>query len=135
MQQNISSLSRSRGNSSVLATNKVLRNTYMLLSMTLFFSAGTAWFAVQMGAPSMGLSSLLVMYGLLFGINATRNSPLGIALVFAFTGFMGFAAAPMISAVLQLSNGSQIISASLGLTAAIFHSLSFYVMTTKKDFS
>ncbi|MBT4964372.1 MAG: Bax inhibitor-1/YccA family protein [Francisellaceae bacterium] len=135
MQQNIGSVSRSRDTHGVLATNKVLKNTYLLLSMTLIFSAFTSWVAVGMGAPSMGLFSLVVIYGLMFGINATKNSPLGIVLVFAFTGFLGFTSAPLINAVLQLSNGSQIVTSSLGLTGAIFLSLSVYALTTKKDFS
>lgn len=134
MQQNVKYYSRS-GAGSVVEVNKVLRNTYMLLSMTILFSAFTSWMAIQMSAPSMGLISLVVMYGLLFGINATRNSPIGVALVFAFTGFMGFSMAPFLNSVLALSNGSQIITASLGLTGAVFLSLSFYALTTKKDFS
>lgn len=134
MQQNIKYYSRS-GAGSVVEVNKVLKNTYLLLSMTILFSAFTSWLAVSMGAPSMGLFSLVIVYGLLFGINATKNSPVGVALVFAFTGFLGFTAAPLINAVLSLSNGSQIVTSSLALTGAIFLSLSFYALTTKKDFS
>src|SRR5262249_5236315 len=70
-----------------------------------------------------------------FLVNALKNSALGVLAVFALTGFLGFTIAPMLNAVLSLSNGAQIVAASLGLTGAIFFALSGYALTTRKDFS
>ncbi|MDX1606309.1 MAG: FtsH protease modulator YccA, partial [Candidatus Competibacterales bacterium] len=74
---------------SLLATHKVLRNTYMLLSLTLLFSGLTAAFAVVTNAPSLGLFSLLIYFGLFFLTAKLRNSVWGIVSVFALTGFLG----------------------------------------------
>ena len=112
---------------SALATNKVLRNTYMLLSLTLLFSGAMAAFAVMTNAPYMGLWTLLGYFGLLFAW--------GILMVFALTGFMGYTLGPLLTAVLSLSNGSQIVTTAMFGTGAIFLALSGYVLTTRKDFT
>jgi modulator of FtsH protease len=70
--------------------NSVLRNTYLLLGMTLAFSASMAWFAMAINAPYLGLWTLLGWFGLLFAIHKTANSAWGLFWVFAFTGFLGF---------------------------------------------
>ena len=75
--------------------NKVLRNTYMLLSMTLLFSAGMAGVAMAIEAPYMGWIPLIVAFALLFAINKFKNSSVGIALVFLFTGILGFSLGPI----------------------------------------
>lgn len=125
-----------KDNQSILATNAVIRNTYALLSMTLIFSAFTAFIGVKLNAAFMPpMLTMLVYIGLFFLVNALRNSALGILAVFALTGFLGFTLAPMLNAVLTLSNGSQIIATALGLTGVIFFALSGYALTTKKDFS
>ena len=91
---------------SVLSTNKVIRNTYMLLSLTLAFSALTAGLSMAMGAPRLGIIvTLLGYFGLLFATTKFRNSSLGIVFVFALTGFMGFTLGPIISSYLALPNG------------------------------
>lgn len=121
---------------SPLATNKVLRNTYLLLSMTLLFSAATAGVAMAISAPPLPWWAMLIgMFGLLFLVHKTKDSAAGIASVFAFTGFMGFVLGPVISAYLLLPNGGQVVTTSLLGTGAIFLGLSAYAVTTRKDFS
>lgn len=122
---------------SVLATNKLIRNTYILLSMTLLFSAATAGVSMAMNLPHPGLIITLVGYfGLLFLTNYLRNSAWGVAAIFALTGFMGITLGPIISMYLAaFSNGSQLVMMALGGTGAIFIGLSAYAVTSKKDFS
>ena len=121
---------------SVLATNKVIRNTYILLSMTLLFSALCAGAAVAMNMPPMGLLITLVGYfGLLFLTTKFRNSSLGLVFVFALTGFMGLTLGPIISAYLSMPNGSEIVMTAMGGTGVIFLGLSGYALTTRKNFS
>lgn len=122
---------------SVWATNKVLRNTYLLLSMTLLFSAAMAVVSMAMGAPALPwYLTLGGMIGLLVAVHITRNSAWGLFWVFAFTGFIGFMTGPVISAYLKfVPNGAQLVALSLGGTGIIFAGLSAYALTTKKDFS
>ena len=122
---------------SALATNRVLRNTYMLLSMTLLFSGLTAFIAMQMNMPPMGLLITLGGYfGLLFLTTKLRNSVWGIVSVFALTGFMGLTLGPLLNAYLTMfSNGGQLIMLALGGTGAIFLAMSGIALTTKRDFS
>lgn len=122
---------------STLAVNRVLRNTYFLLSLTLLFSAGTAVFAMLSNAAPVGILGLLVgMFGLYFLTVWLRNSAWGILAIFAYTGFLGYTLGPILNFYLHhFSNGSQIIGTSLGATGLIFLGLSGYVLTTRKDFS
>ena len=120
----------------VLATNKVIRNTYTLLSMTLLFSALTAALSMALNLPHPGLLLTLGGYfGLLFATTKFRNSSLGLAFVFALTGFMGYTLGPMLNAYLALPNGGQVVMTAMGATGAIFLGLSGYALTTRKDFS
>ena len=127
----------SPGRESVLATNKVLRNTYLLLSMTFLFSALMAYVGYASGAKPMNPLLMIVgVYGLMFLTQAMRNSPLGLLCVFAFTGFLGYTLGPVLSHYIQaFSNGPQIIATALGGTGIIFFALSAYALTTRKDFS
>ena len=121
---------------SVLATNKVLRNTYLLLSATLLFSALTAGIALAVNMPPLGLMSLLVYFGLLFGVYKTRNSALGILFVFALTGFLGLTLGPLLNLYLTaLPNGSQLVMTAFGITGVSFLGLSAYTIRSGKDFS
>ena len=122
---------------SALATNKVLRNTYLLLAATLGFSALTAGVSMALNLPHPGLIITLVGYfGLLFATMKTRNSGWGLFFVFALTGFMGLTLGPIISAYLQfVPNGGQVVTTAFGITAATFVGLSAYVIRTEKDFS
>jgi modulator of FtsH protease len=118
------------------AKNKLLRNTYGLLSLTLLFSAGTAGAAIALNLPHPGMIiSLLGFFGLLFLVHKTQNSVWGIASVFALTGFMGLTLGPIVGHYLSMPGGNQIVMTALGGTGAIFLGLSGYVLTTKKDFS
>lgn len=129
-------LPRNTGADSVLATNKVIRNTYMLLSVTLAFAALSASVSVALSLPHPGIIITLAGYfGLLFAITKFRDSGLGVGLVFALTGFMGYTLGPIISHYLSLPNGGQTVMMAMGGTAAIFLGLSGYALTTKKDFS
>ncbi|MET3118879.1 modulator of FtsH protease [Undibacterium sp. GrIS 1.8] len=122
--------------SNVDASHKVLRNTYMLLSMTLLFSALTAAASIAFALPNPGMIITLVGYfGLLFLTNKFRNSGLGILFVFALTGFMGLTIGPIISHYLGMAGGAGIVMSAMGLTGAIFLSLSAYVLVSKRDFS
>ncbi len=121
---------------SVLATNRVIRNTYLLLSMTLAFSAVVAGVAVALRLPYPGVVVTLVGYfGLLFTVHKLQNSGWGILAVFALTGFMGYTLGPIISLYLGLPNGGAVVMQAMGATAVIFIGLSAYALTTKKDFS
>lgn len=133
-QAHISTTQRSE---SVLQTNKVLRNTYMLLGLTLAFSALTAFLSASMNLPHPGFIITLVgFYGLLFLVHKTANSAMGLLSVFALTGFMGYTLGPILGMISAIGPaGDQIIMTALGGTALIFFALSAYVLTTKKDMS
>lgn len=122
---------------SILATNRVLRNTYFLLSLTLLFSALIAGITVHLNLPAPGIIiSLVGMFGLLFLTQATARSGLGLISVFLFTGFMGYMLGPMINLYLHAYvNGGQLVMTALGATGVIFLGLSGYAITTRKDFS
>ncbi len=125
-----------RSQTAALSTNKMVRNTYMLLAMTLAFSALTAGLSMALNLPHPGVIITLVGYfGLLFLTTKFRNSGLGLAFVFALTGFMGYTLGPVLNAYLALPNGTQVVMMAMGGTAAIFLGLSAYALTTRKDFS
>ncbi|RUO41049.1 BAX inhibitor protein [Pseudidiomarina aestuarii] len=130
-------ISTTQTSESILQTNKVLRNTYMLLGLTLAFSAFTAYLSAAMGLPHPGLIITLVgFYGLLFAVHKTANSSMGLVLTFALTGFMGYTLGPILGMISAIGPaGQEIIMMALGGTALIFFALSAYVLTTKKDMS
>ncbi len=122
--------------STTLATNKVIRNTYTLLSMTLLFSGLTAGASMALNLPHPGLLLTLGGYfGLLFLTAKFRDSAIGLGFVFALTGFMGYTLGPILNNYLALPNGSQIVMNAMGATGAIFLGLSGYALTSRKDFS
>lgn len=121
---------------SALATNKVLRNTYTLLSMTLLFSALTAGIAIVTNAPPLGFLVTIVGYlGLFFLTAKLSNSGWGLVAVFALTGFLGYTLGPILSFYLSMPNGSQIVMTAMGGTGAIFLGLSAYALVSRKDFT
>jgi len=122
---------------SVLSTNRVLRNTYLLLSLTLLFSAAMAGVAMMFNMPYLGLlPTLLGYFGLLFLTQYLRNSVWGLASVFALTGFMGLTLGPLLSAyVSAFGNGTQLVMMAMAGTAAVFVGLSAYAITTQRNFS
>jgi modulator of FtsH protease len=121
---------------STFATNKVIRNTYSLLSMTLMFSALTAGASMALNLPHPGLLLTLGGYfGLLFLTSKFRDTGLGLAFVFALTGFMGYTLGPILNAYMGMANGAQIVTTAMAGTGAIFLGLSGYALTSRKDFS
>ncbi|QEW06594.1 Bax inhibitor-1/YccA family protein [Nitrincola iocasae] len=121
---------------SVIRTNKMIRNTYMLLGMTLGFSAVTAVISMMINPPFIVyIGSVLVSFGLIFVLNRKQNSAAALPLIFAFTGLMGFGLGPLLNHYLAMAGGGQIVMTALGMTALTFVGLSAYVMTSKKDFS
>jgi len=126
----------SQAQTGVLATNKVVSNTYKLLSMTLLFSALTAGASMALKLPHPGLLLTLGGYfGLLFLTTKFRDSTWGLACVFALTGFMGYTLGPILNAYLAMPNGAQVVMTAMGATGVIFLGLSGYALTTRKDFS
>jgi len=120
---------------SVLQTNKVLRNTYMLLAMTLAFSAGCAGIAMAVGiSPMMSLVMTIGAFITLFVVQKKADSASGIYWVFAFTGLMGASLGYTLNFYLGVA-GPGLIMEALGATALVFFALSGYALTTKKDFS
>ncbi len=126
-----------RPQTSVVSTNKVIRNTYSLLSMTLLFSALMAGLSMVMNMPPM--VNLIAFGGsvvlLWFVLPRTANSATGIFVVFGITGLLGFALGPILSLYLAMANGGQVVATALGGTGVIFLGLSGYALTTRKDFS
>jgi modulator of FtsH protease len=122
---------------SQLETYKVIRNTYMMLSLTLLFSALMATVSLLAGVP--GWTSLLTLGGALalvwFVLPRTAHSAAGLGVVFAITGLLGFGLGPMLSHYLALPNGGQIVMTALGGTGAIFLGLSGYALVSRRDFS
>lgn len=126
-----------RSTSAVSSTNKVLKNTYMLLSMTLLFSAVAAGVSMALNMPyivSLG-TSLAALVLLWFVVPRTAHSAAGIFVVFAVTGLLGFGLGPMLNHYLQLPNGPQLVMSAMGITGAVFLGLSAYVLVTRRNFS
>jgi len=125
-----------RAQSITLTTNKVIRNTYALLSMTLLFSALTAGISMMLALPHPGLIITLVGYfGLLYLTSKFRNSALGLVMVFALTGFMGYTLGPILSFYLSMPNGAGVVMMAMGATGTIFLGLSAYALISRKNFS
>ena len=124
------------GADNAVSTNKVLRNTYMLLGMTLAFSAATAGTSMALGLSHMaGLVMMLVGFGLLFVVNRMADTAKGLPAIFAFTGVMGAALVPMLNYYVALPGGPGMVMQALGGTALVFFSLSAYALNSRKDFS
>ena len=118
------------------SADRVLRNTYALLAMTLLFSAAVAAAGVAWQLPAPGLLLTLVGYfGLLFGIHRLQNSGWALPLVFALTGFMGYTLGPVLARMLALPGGAQTVMLALAATGVTFLALSAWVLTTRRDFS
>lgn len=130
-------LSLNQSQVAALEINKVIRNTYSLLAMTLLFSTVSA-VTTMLLQVSQGVGFLLFIGGFImtFVVRATANSAKGLIAVFLFAGLMGGAIGPIISMyMMAYANGSQIVAQALGGTAIIFLALSGYALTTRKDFN
>ncbi|MEH8139956.1 Bax inhibitor-1/YccA family protein [Aeromonas veronii] len=121
--------------SAVRDTNKVLRNTYMLLSLTLGFSAVVAGVATVMNMPPLHWAAFLIgVYGLMFLTEKNRNNGMGLVFTFALTGLLGYSLGPIINMYMN-NGGGEIVMTALGGTALTFFGLSAYALTTKRDLS
>ena len=126
----------------VLQQNRVLRNTYLLLALSMIPTVVGAFIGVKMGfslLPGSPVLSFLVFIGIAFafiwGIERTKNSGVGVALLLGFTFFMGLMLAGILRAALGFSNGGVLIATAAGGTGAIFFTLAGIATVTKKDFS
>ena len=134
MRQNAPVIERTRGQS--IEINKVLKNTYLLLSMTLIVSAVAAGASMYVGIDrGASLIMMLVAFGLLFVVHKQADKANGIYWIFAFTGLMGASLGPMLSHYASMPGGASLIMQALAGTGLIFFALSGYVLTSKKDFS
>jgi len=122
--------------------HKVLRNTYMLLGLTMLPTVVGAVAGMSMDMSFMAqhpimatIGMLAVMFGLFMGISANRNSTLGVVLLLALTGFMGLMLGPVLQVALHLKNGAQLVGLAAGGTGIIFMSLATIATVSKKDFS
>lgn len=122
------------GTQDAVAVSKVLKNTYLLLAMTLAFSAFTAYLTRNMGMPNIWVM-IGGTYGLLFLTHMLANSAWGLLAVFGFTGFMGAMLGPLLSGFMNNPLGATLVMQALGGTAIIFFALSGYALMTRKDFS
>ena len=132
-----SNIIASQSEARLLAEHKVLRNTYALLSLTLLFSAFTAWFAMQINMPRLNIFVVLGGYfGLLWLTHKFSNQALGLLFVFLLTGFMGLTLGPILDLYLnRFANGTELVGMALGGTGIIFLAMSGIALATKKDFS
>ncbi len=128
---------RSIEQTSVVSTNKVLKNTYSLLAMTMLFSALMAGVSMAIAVPYMFsmVSSLGAMALIWFVLPRTEDSTAGIGVVFAITGLLGFGLGPILSMYLALPNGASVVATAMGGTGIIFLALSGYALVTQKDFT
>ncbi|WP_295399638.1 Bax inhibitor-1/YccA family protein [uncultured Thiocystis sp.] len=120
-----------------ISANKVLKNTYLLLSATLGFSALTAMLSIALAMPAWTyLASVIVSMVLgIFVLPRTANSASGIGVIFLVTGLLGFGLGAILTQYLALPNGPQTVGLAFGGTATIFLGLSGYALTSKRDFS
>jgi modulator of FtsH protease len=126
-----------RSTESILSTNKLIKNTYMLLSATLVFSAVMAVVSIAV-LPSSTISFVCLIGGMLLGmfvLPKTANSATGIGVIFLITGLLGFSIGPMLASYLALPKGPEIVGTAFGGTGVIFLALSGYALTSKRDFS
>ncbi|HEY5634391.1 MAG TPA: Bax inhibitor-1/YccA family protein [Burkholderiaceae bacterium] len=122
--------------------NRVLRNTYWLLALSMVPTVAGAWIGVKTGFslfaanPFVGLIAFLaVAFGFFWGINRYRNSGVGVALLLGFTFFMGLMLSRLIGHVLGMSNGASLIMTAFGGTAAIFAVMASVATVSKRDFT
>ncbi|HEY3698925.1 MAG TPA: Bax inhibitor-1/YccA family protein [Spongiibacteraceae bacterium] len=119
---------------SAVSVNKVIKNTYMLLALTLTFSAFTAYLSRDSGPLNIWLM-LGGTYGLLFLTQVLANSVWGLAAVFCFTGFLGYSIGPLLNMIMKTANGNELVMQALGGTAIIFLALSGYALVSRKNFA
>lgn len=140
---NLSEHSRSAGVQLQITQNRVLRNTYLLLAVSMIPTVLGALVGLRTGinqlmGTSPGLSVMLFFagaFGLMYLIERNKNSSVGVAFLLAFTFFMGIMLSRMLGFVLGMSNGAQLIMLAFGGTSAVFASMATIASTAKRDFS
>ena len=121
---------------SVAAENSVLRSTYMLLGMSLLWSAAMAIVSLIVNKPPTPLIDLIGMWGLLFLVQANAHTSLGVLFTFLFTGFIGFTLGPLLGLVLySVPQGSALLALTLATTGIVFVAMSLYALTSEHSFS
>ena len=121
--------------------NRVLRNTYWLLALSLVPTVLGAWVGVTTGVMAklgMGVSTIIFLvgaFGLMFAIEKFKNSSTGVALLLGFTFFMGLMLSRLLAAILGFSNGSSLIMTAFGGTAAVFFAMASLASVIKRDLS
>ncbi len=121
--------------------NRVLRNTYWLLALSLVPTVLGAWVGVTTGifsAMGTGMSLIVFLvgaFGLMFAVEKTKNSSMGVVMLLAFTFFMGLMLSRLLGAILGLSNGASLIMTAFGGTAAVFLSMATLASVIKRDLS
>ena len=122
--------------------NRVLRNTYMLLALSMVPTVIGAIIGVQMkftffaGSPFIGLLVFLgIAFGFFYAIEKTKNSPMGVVLLLAFTFFMGLILSRLLGSVLAFSNGGSLVALAFGGTSIIFFAMATLAGTIKRDLS
>lgn len=142
MNQPLSTRYGSHGAVTVVQRNRVLRNTFWLLALSMLPTVLGAWIGVQMnfsllaGSPMMGFVLFLaIAFGFFYGIEKTKHSSTGVLLLLGFTFFMGLMLSRLIGQVLNFSNGTQLVMTAFGGTAVVFGVMASIAMTSKRDFS
>jgi modulator of FtsH protease len=121
---------------SILETNKVLRNTYLLLGLTLLATAGASAMAIALNLPPLAaIVCMIASFIMIFVVNKTADSAKGIGMIFIFSILMGLSLGPMLQAYLKMANGPSLVFQAFAGTSIIFFALSGYALTTRKDFS
>jgi modulator of FtsH protease len=142
MEQNLNYVTTAVDNDNVLMRNRVLRNTYWLLAISMLPTVLGAWLGVQMkfsffaGSPIIGFVAFLaIAFGFFWAIEKTKNSGLGVAILLGFTFFMGLMLSGLIAHTLRFSNGPTLIMLAFGGTAAVFGVMATIATVSKRDFS
>ena len=121
---------------SVVRENAVLRNTYFLLGLSLLCSAITSTLFLMYPVPINPFFSMIIMFGLLFLVQATAHTAAGIIATFAFTGYMGYSLGPILHLALYgFANGPELVATTTLCVGTIFIGLSAYVATTQQELS
>ncbi len=133
---------RTTSSTPALAQNRVLRNTYALLALSMLPTIFGAWLGIQLkftlapGHPAIGFMLFMaIAFGFFYGIEKTKNSAWGVALLLGFTFFMGLMLSRMLGMVLGLGNGASLIGLAFGGTSIVFVSMASLATTIKRDLS
>ncbi|AVL71517.1 Bax inhibitor-1/YccA family protein [Oligella urethralis] len=132
---------RQQSTAGAVVRNRVLRNTYMLLAISMIPTVFGAWLALQLGLNQLlspGMSTIVFFagaFGLMFLVERNRNSAAGVGFLLLFTFFMGIMLSRMLGFVLSMNDGANLIMLAFGGTAAIFATMATIASTTKRDFS